>query len=416
MKIEKTKQGIYIASNDPIVDLSKEIDDKYTQIKRPRGPFGIFGKKGTIYAPNDYAPEKRMSGLTAVAGGVALLLAGCSALPTPDFKKNDVCIEQNAWGEDLETSQTRIEVKDNGKKAFVADYTEGKEMNATARQYVDMPGVFKGYVSLIGDSKSVKHGNDENSFGGDFDFKTKDNLVIGGTLERTLNQGLEDLYLGYEDNSLVTKAGIAVLNDNTILQSMLAKSFGDKTGYIFSVGGLYDTDNEKRQLTLNHRKFTEKGKGFGYDFWSKIDSKGNSVTKAKIALSGSNIGKFLGVNGFKGNGLNELKLINNPLERLSPDLYSGDTVIVGKYFGKKDAKDTGSLAIYQNIGDLGIIKDINLGLGTGFDKDVTPSVCFNLGPVGVYYESTMKQGSKPNHMISAWVSASDIYKALVGGK
>jgi len=79
MEIRKTKGGIYEVTN-PIVDLSKEINDKYTQIKRPRLG-GLLGSRRTIYIPNDYAPKPKMSKLAAGVAGTALLLgigSGCA--------------------------------------------------------------------------------------------------------------------------------------------------------------------------------------------------------------------------------------------------------------------------------------------------------------------------------------------------
>lgn len=338
-------------------------------------------------------------------------LFGCST--APDFKKFDVGLEQWAWGDNLQTSQSRIDLKEDGKRTFSAEYTENNKVNATLKKPIELPGVFKGYVSLIGESESIKHENNQNSLGADFEVKTKDNIIIGGVLERTVNESLKNVYTGYGDKNLLTQIGIAQLNDKEIVQGMLAKAYGDKTGYILGIGGLYG-DNE--QITANIRKFTEKGKGFGYDIFSQIGHDGNSFSKAVVALSGSNIGKFKGITGFQGYGLNEQKLIHNPLDRLTPDLFKGDTVLVAKYFTKDGEDNTGSLALYHDLGSSGIIKDFKIGLATGFDDDVMPVVCFNVGPVGVYWESRFQKGSKPQNLGAVWFSVSDIYNALVGEK
>ncbi len=81
MIANKTKGGIYEVTASPIVDLSKEIDDRQTLVRRPR--FLGLGHRPTIYVPNDGAPEVKMSKLGLFLGGLTATLgfgsaAGCA--------------------------------------------------------------------------------------------------------------------------------------------------------------------------------------------------------------------------------------------------------------------------------------------------------------------------------------------------
>ena len=79
-KETRTKSGISVLTAEPIVDLEKEIDDRHTQLQESKY-LGLV-KRGTIYVPNRYAPEKRMSPLATAAAGGVLLLAGCAGVRT----------------------------------------------------------------------------------------------------------------------------------------------------------------------------------------------------------------------------------------------------------------------------------------------------------------------------------------------
>jgi len=417
MEIQKTKQGIYEVTN-PIVDLSKEINDRYTQVKRPR--FLGLGRKRTIYVSNDDAPEQRMSGLAAVAGG-ALLLAGCASNP---FKAEDVYLENNSFGKGLKTQQTRVELTQNGKKTFVAEHEEKDYTKASARRYVDMPGVFKGYVTVFGEAR---HDSDKVGFGTDFDGKLENGLILGGTLEQD-NQGniLENLYTGKEFGNSAAKAGVARLNDQTVFQGMLGHSISTENGgYCFGTGGIFKDVDKEGHVTGYVRRFNkEKGKGYAWDAWLKSDLKGNTTVKAKTALRGaSKFGNSLAAVDVKSLGLNELSIVPNVLERLPFDAFCGDTVMVGKYIRNGPEKQTASLALYNNFGDLSVLKNFRLGLkgqrsedltSKAFGTTVTPSLGFDIGPVGVWYEVGLQRGEKPDHFISVWLSFSDFYKWIKG--
>ena len=418
MKIEKTKQGVYVVENDPVVDPNKEIDDRYTQIKRPRLG-GLLGNRRTIYVPNEYAPKPKMSKLGLAASG--LLMAGCASNP---FKTNDVYLENNSFGDGLKTQQTRAELTQDGKKTFVAEHQEGDYTKASAKRYVDMPGIFKGYVTVFGEAR---HDSDKVGFGADFDGKLENGLILGGTLEQD-NQGdiLENLYTGKEFGNSAVKTGIARLNDQTVFQGMLGHTIKTENGgYCFGTGGIYKDVDKNGHVTGYVRRFNkEKGKGYAWDVWIKSDLEGSTVAKAKTALRGaSKFGNSFAALDITGLGLNSLSVVPNVIERLPFDAFCGDTVLVGKYIRNGPEKQTASLVLYNNFGDAGLLKNIRLGLkgqrsedltNKVFNTTVTPAVGFDIGPIGVWYEVGLQRGNKPDHFVSVWTSFSDFYKWIKG--
>ena len=413
--MEKTEQGIYVVSND-LVDLGKKIDDRYTQIQRSKY-LGLL-KNRTIYVPDEDVPKKRRSGLAAVAVG-AVLLAGCASNP---FKTQDVYVEHNRFGDELKTHQTRAELTQDGKKTFVAEHQEGDYTKASAKRYVDMPGVFKGHVTVFGESR---HDSDKVGFGGDFDGKLENGLILGGTAEQNQDNVLQNLYTGKELGDSIAKVGVAKLNNQTVFQGMLGHSIDTKNGgYCFGIGGIHRDVDKDGHITGYARRFNkEKGKGYGWDAWLKSDLEGNTVTKARAALRGAKFGKSFAANDITGLGLNALSVVPNVIERLPFDAFCGDTVMVGKYIRDGTEKQTASLVAYNNFGDLSSLKNIRLGIkGTrsenSIDKTkstiITPSLGFDLGPLGVWYEVDLQRRNAPNHFVSMWFSFSDFYKWVKG--